>query len=54
VRRTLPAGIGRGVRDAVMGDPSGLARAWSIVEGTALTAVSYLLARRRLSRRRPA
>jgi hypothetical protein len=51
VRRTLPAGILRGLRDAVTGDPSGLARAWTIVEGTALTAVNYLLARRRLSRR---
>ncbi len=52
VRRTLPAGILRGLRDAVTGDVSGLARAWSIVEGTAVTAISYLLTRRRLRRRR--
>jgi hypothetical protein len=32
---------------------SGLARAWSILEGTALTAVNYLAARRRLARRGP-
>jgi GT2 family glycosyltransferase len=51
VRRTLPAGVARGLRDAVTGDRSGLARAWAILEGTALTAVSYALARRRLSRR---
>jgi glycosyltransferase involved in cell wall biosynthesis len=53
VRRTLPAGVARGLRDAVAGDPSGAARAWAILEGTALTAVNYLLARRRLSRRGP-
>ena len=53
VRRTLPAGIARGLRDAIRGDRSGAARAWSIVEGTAVTAVSYLRMRRRL-RRRPA
>jgi glucosyl-dolichyl phosphate glucuronosyltransferase len=52
VRRTLPAGVLRGLREAATGDPSGLARAWSIVEGTAVTAVSYLLMRRRLRRRR--
>ncbi len=53
VRRTLPAGIVRGLGDAVRGDVSGLARAWSILEGTALTAVNYLAARRRLARRGP-
>jgi glucosyl-dolichyl phosphate glucuronosyltransferase len=52
VRRTLPAGVLRGLRDAVTGDVSGLARAWSILEGTAVTAISYLLTRRRLRRRR--
>ncbi len=51
VRRTLPAGIARGLGDAVRGDVSGLARTWAIVEGTALTAATYLAARRRLARR---
>jgi GT2 family glycosyltransferase len=48
VRRTLPAGILRGLRDAVTGNAGGLARALAIVEGATVTAVSYLLARRRL------
>jgi hypothetical protein len=39
------------VRDAVTGDPGGVARSWAIVEGTAVTAVSYLRTRRRLRRR---
>jgi hypothetical protein len=43
--RTLPRGVLAGLRDAARGDLSGLARAWSILEGTALTAASYLLAR---------
>ncbi|MGZ6869898.1 MAG: glycosyltransferase family 2 protein [Frankiaceae bacterium] len=47
VRRTLPAGVLRGLRDAVTGDVTGVARAWTILEGAAVTAVSYLLARRR-------
>jgi glucosyl-dolichyl phosphate glucuronosyltransferase len=51
VRRTLPAGVLRGLRDAVTGDPGGAARAWTIVEGTTVTAVSYLLARRRVRAR---
>ncbi|SNR77200.1 glycosyltransferase family 2 protein [Blastococcus mobilis] len=50
VRRTLPRGVLRGVGQLVGGDPAGGARAWTIVEGTALTAGSYLLAR--LRRRR--
>lgn len=51
VRRTLPAGILRGLRDTAGGDLGGLARAWAIVEGAALTAASYLLAKRRIGRR---
>jgi GT2 family glycosyltransferase len=51
VGRTLPRGILRGLRDLVTGDPAGAARAWTIVEGTALTAGSYALAR--LRSRRP-
>jgi glucosyl-dolichyl phosphate glucuronosyltransferase len=51
VRRTLPAGVLRGLRDAVTGDPGGAARAWAIIEGTTVTAVSYLLMRRRIRRR---
>jgi glucosyl-dolichyl phosphate glucuronosyltransferase len=51
LRRTIPAGVLRGLRDAVTGDVGGLARAWAIVEGTSVTAASYLLARRRIRRR---
>lgn len=50
VRRTLPAGILRGLRDVLSGDVGGAARAWMIVEGAAVTAASYALARRRISR----
>ena len=52
VTRTLPRGVLRGLRGLVTGDPDGAARAWAIVEGTALTAGSYALARLR-QRRRP-
>jgi hypothetical protein len=52
VRRTLPAGVLAGLRDALLGDSSGLARAEAIVEGVALTAVSYALARLREAARR--
>jgi glucosyl-dolichyl phosphate glucuronosyltransferase len=48
VRRTLPAGVLRGLREALAGDLGGAARAWAIVEGTAVTATSYLLMRRRV------
>jgi hypothetical protein len=41
VRETLPRGIGRGLAAAVRGDRTGMARAWSIVEGVALTGASY-------------
>jgi GT2 family glycosyltransferase len=50
VRRTLPRGVLRGIGQLVTGDPAGGARAWTIVEGTALTAGSYLLARLRRPR----
>jgi GT2 family glycosyltransferase len=52
VTRTLPRGVLRGLRGLATGDPAGAARAWAIVEGTALTAGSYALARLR-QRRRP-
>ena len=52
VTRTLPRGVLRGLRGLVTGDAAGAARAWAIVEGTALTAGSYALARLR-QRRRP-
>jgi GT2 family glycosyltransferase len=52
VSRTLPRGVLRGLRDLVTGDPAGAARAWAIVEGTALTAGSYGLARLRTRRHR--
>lgn len=45
LRRTLPSGVLRGLRDALRGDAAGAVRAWMIVEGTALTAASYLRAR---------
>jgi glycosyltransferase involved in cell wall biosynthesis len=50
-RRTLPAGIGRGLRDAVRGDSSGLARAAAILIGLVTTASGYVLGS---LRRRPA
>jgi glucosyl-dolichyl phosphate glucuronosyltransferase len=53
VRRTLPRGVLRGLRGLVTGDVAGAARAWAIVEGTALTAGSYALARLRRRLRRP-
>jgi GT2 family glycosyltransferase len=49
VARTLPGGVARGLRDALRGDPSGAARAWTIVEGTALTLVGYAHGRLRHS-----
>ena len=56
VRRTLPAGVARGVADARRGDPWGLVRAAAIVAGLVLTTFGYLaggvvLATRRLRRR---
>jgi GT2 family glycosyltransferase len=45
VRRTLPAGVARGLRDALGGDLSGLGRAGAIVAGLFLTAAGYLRGR---------
>ncbi len=43
VRKALPAGVWRGIRDAVQGrDPAGLARAGAIVSGLGVTTASYL------------
>lgn len=53
VLRALPRGMARGLGDVARGDVSGAARAWTILEGTALTASSYAAARLRL-RRSPA
>jgi len=47
VTRTLPRGVLRGLAGPLRGDWAGIARAWAIVEGTAWTASSYLLARLR-------
>lgn len=52
--RTLPRAVLRGLGGPLRGDRSGPARAYAIAEGTALTAVSYLLMRVRLALRRPA
>ncbi|WP_244524257.1 glycosyltransferase family 2 protein [Geodermatophilus dictyosporus] len=49
VRRTLPAGVLRGLRDLRRGDRAGAARSWAIVEGTVLTAGSYVITRVRLA-----
>jgi len=53
VRRVLPLGVLRGVRDLVRGDHARAARAWMILEGTALTTASYLLTRARQLRSVP-
>jgi len=47
VARTLPAGIARGVLDALRGDPHGLARAGAIVLGFTLTCYGYAQGRAR-------
>jgi glycosyltransferase involved in cell wall biosynthesis len=49
VRRTLPAGVVRGLRDLRRGDRTGAARSWAIVEGTVLTVCSYVTTRIRLA-----
>ncbi|MBW5424290.1 glycosyltransferase [Streptomyces sp. BG9H] len=41
--RVLPAGVGRGLRDAVLGRPGGAGRAGAIVAGVAAAAGGYLL-----------
>jgi GT2 family glycosyltransferase len=51
VRETLPRGIGRGLGGLARGDLGGPARAWAILEGTALTSASYLAGRLRLRAR---
>jgi GT2 family glycosyltransferase len=51
VRRTIPAGVLRELRAAATGDASGIARAWAIIEGTSVTAASYLLMRWQIRRR---
>jgi glucosyl-dolichyl phosphate glucuronosyltransferase len=51
VSRTLPRGVLRGLRRLARGDRAGGAQAWAIVEGTALTAGSYGLARVKQARR---
>ena len=50
VSRTLPRGILRGLGRLLRGDRAGGAQAWTILEGTALTAASYALARVKQSR----
>jgi GT2 family glycosyltransferase len=53
VWRILPRAVGHGLRATLQGDRHGASRAWSIVEGTALAAVSYLATTWRLGRCRP-
>ncbi|MBV9195541.1 MAG: glycosyltransferase family 2 protein [Solirubrobacterales bacterium] len=43
VTRTLPAGVTRGLADAVRGDRSGVARSGAILAGLTITAAGYLL-----------
>lgn len=52
--RTLPAGVLRGLLRLLRGDRSGGARAWAIMEGAVLTAVSFAAAgaRNRVQRHR--
>ncbi|MDX6197452.1 MAG: hypothetical protein QOJ79_603, partial [Actinomycetota bacterium] len=45
VRRTLPAGVARGLAAAVRGDVSGLVRAAAIVAGLVVTSAGYLRGR---------
>ena len=51
VLTTLPTGILAGLGAALRGDRSGLARAAAIIEGVALTATAYAIARARLGLR---
>jgi glycosyltransferase involved in cell wall biosynthesis len=41
--KTLPRGVLRGLHDTTRGDISGLGRAWAIISGLAVTALSYML-----------
>jgi GT2 family glycosyltransferase len=43
LRRTIPAGVARGLGDLARGDVTGAGRAAALVEGVVLTAGSYLL-----------
>ncbi|MEV4974220.1 glycosyltransferase family 2 protein [Streptomyces scopuliridis] len=43
--RVLPAGVARGVRDALRGRPGGLGRAGAIVAGVTMTTAGYLVGR---------
>jgi glucosyl-dolichyl phosphate glucuronosyltransferase len=45
VRRVLPVGVLRGLGELVRGHPAGFARSYAIIEGLALTAISYARAR---------
>jgi len=45
--RTLPAGIFRNFREAVRGDPGGIARAFALLSGLTVTATSYFLEKHR-------
>lgn len=45
VRKVLPSGVLRGLGETLRGRPAGLARSIAIVEGLAITAVHYLVAR---------
>lgn len=49
VRKVLPAGVLRGLRDALQGDFSGLARSGAIIVGFLMTASSYAARRLRLA-----
>ena len=44
-RRTLPAGFLRGLRDAMRGDPSGLARAGTLMAGLMITSAGFAASR---------
>ncbi len=46
VRRTLPRGFARGLRDALSGDGWGLARSIALLAGLLVTALAYLAGRR--------
>ncbi|WP_455354674.1 glycosyltransferase family 2 protein [Streptomyces sp. SYSU K217416] len=48
--RVLPAGVARGLRDAVLGRPGGAGRAGAIVTGVAAAAAGYLLGSARARR----
>jgi glucosyl-dolichyl phosphate glucuronosyltransferase len=45
VTRVLPAGVARGLRDTLAGDPSGVGRSAAILAGLAVTSIGFLSAR---------